>query len=69
MTDYEKIMMILENEHDMEMKCAKQTYQLLIKTKNPFKRAKMKKSIETFMNHCIGMDLVKRAIEKEMRES
>ena len=56
-------------EKDMEMMCAIMTKELMKKTLNPFKRAHMKRSIDMFLGHCFGIDLVRRAIKREMEES
>ena len=71
MTDekYERAMKILKNEMNMEIKCAKTTYELMKRTINPFKRIALKKSIKTFMNHSVGIDIAIHAIEREIGES
>lgn len=66
---YEQVMEILKNESDMELKCAKKTYELMKRTINPFKRIALKKSIKMFMNHSVGIDIAIHAIEREIGES
>lgn len=69
MNEYERIMEILKNQSDMELKCAKMTYELIKKTKNPFKRMALKKSQKSFLDHCVGIDIAIHAIKTEMEES
>lgn len=66
---YEQAMEILKNERDMELECAKKTYELMKGIRNPFKRIALKKSIKMFMNHSVGIDIAISAIERKLRES
>ena len=66
---YERAMEILKNERDMELKCAKKTYELMKLTINPFKRIALKKSIKMFMNHSVGIDIAIHSIKREIGES
>ena len=66
---YEQAMRILKNESDMELKCAKKTYELMKRTINPFKRIALEKSRKRFLDHTFGIDLAIRAIKKKLGES
>lgn len=66
---YEQAMEILKNERDMELKCAKKTYESMKRTINPFKRIALKKSIKMFMNHSVGIDIAIHSIKREIGES
>lgn len=64
--DYEKIIEVLNDELDKEMKCAKMSDQLMRKTLNPIKRISYLMSRKRFQDHCFGIHLAIRRIEKEI---
>lgn len=66
MTEYERIMNILQEAHDAELMTAKATDQLMKKTWNPIRRIKMRASRRSFMDHCIGISLAMLRIKREM---
>lgn len=66
---YEQAMEILKNERDMELKCAKKTYELMKGIRNPFKRIALKRTAHMFTYHSVGIDLAILAIERKLRES
>lgn len=66
MTDYERIMNILQQVHDAELMSAKTTDQLMKKTWNPIRRIKMRASRKSYMNHCVGISLAMLRIKREM---
>lgn len=66
MTDYERIMKILQQVHDAELTTAKTTDQLMKKTLNPIRRIKMRASSRRFMDHCIGISLAMSQIKRKM---
>ena len=68
-TKYEKTMRILEKEERMELMCAHKTYDLLCKTRNPLKRMRLRKSIEIFMNHSVGISNAIHTIKREIEKS
>ena len=63
---YEQAMIILKEEMDKELTCATITRNLLNKTKNPFKRVLMKKRMQTFLDHSVGIDIAIRAIQRKI---
>lgn len=65
MTDYEKIISIIEDEYSMEMNAALAVERLIKKTLNPFKRLYLKKHKNMFLDHAIGIRLVMNKIHKE----
>ncbi len=66
MLNYEKIIELLKDEYDKEMTCAKITDQLMRKTLNPIKRISYLMSRKRFQEHCFGISLAIRRIEKEI---
>lgn len=64
----ETIMHILNNEYDKEMECAFKCKDLMNKTYNPFKWMQLYLSRKMFLQHCIGIDLVKRQLLKAMEK-
>lgn len=66
MTDYERIMKILQQVYDAELISAKTTDQLMKKTLNPIRRIEMRASRKRFIDHCVGISLVMSQIKKEM---
>ena len=66
MTDYERIINILQEAHDAELMTAKVTDQLMKKTWNPIKRISMWASRRRFMDHCVGISLAMLRIKREM---
>lgn len=66
MTDYERVMKILQEECDAELLSAKTADQLMKKTLNPIKRIKMRASRRRFMDHCVGISLAILRIKREM---
>ena len=66
---YERAMEILKNESNNELKCARTTYELMKRTKNPFRRIAMRKSIVRFRQHSLGIELAIYAIKRELEES
>lgn len=65
MTDYEKIISIIENEYCMEMDAALSVECLMKKTLNPFKHLYLKKHKNMLLDHAIGIRLVMNKIRKE----
>ena len=66
MTEYERIMNILQEAHDAELMTAKVTDQLMKKTWNPIRRIKMLVSRRRFMDHCVGISLAMLRIKREI---
>lgn len=65
MTTKEKAIEILKDEYDKEMMCAKASYRMMNKTFNPIRRISLWKSCNMFKEHCIGINLAIRRLEKE----
>ena len=66
MTDYERIMKILQEVYDAELISAKATDQLMKKTLNPIRRIKMRASRRRFIDHCVGISLAMSQIKRKM---
>lgn len=66
MTDYERIMKILQQVHDAELISAKTTDQLMKKTLNPIRRIKMRASRKRFLDHCVGISLAISQVKRKM---
>ena len=66
MTDYERIMKILQEVYDAELISAKTTDQLMKKTLNPIRRIKMRASRKRFIDHCVGISLAMSQIKRKM---
>lgn len=65
MTTKEKAIKILKDEYDKEMACAKASYKMFAKTFNPIKRIIYWRSCNMFREHCFGINLAIRRLEKE----
>lgn len=65
MTTNEKAIEILKDEYDKEMMCAKTSYRMMNKTFNPIKRIRLWRSCNRFKDHCFGINLAIRRLEKE----
>ena len=66
MTDYERVMKILQEACDAELLSAKTADQLMKKTLNPIKRIKMRASRKRFLDHCVGISLAISQVKREM---
>lgn len=65
MTTKEKAIEILKDEYDKEMACAKTSYRMYTKTFNPIRRIRLWRSCNRFKDHCFGINLAIRRLEKE----
>lgn len=65
MTTKEKAIEILKDEYDKEMACAKASYKMFRGTFNPIRRISLWRSCTMFKDHCIGINLAIRRLEKE----
>ena len=66
MTDYERIMKILQEVYDAEFISAKTTDQLMKKTLNPIRRINMRADRKRFIDHCVGISLAMSQIKRKM---
>ena len=66
MTDYERIMKILQEVYDAELIAAKTTDQLMKKTLNPIRRIEMRASRKRLIDHCVGISLAMSQIKRKM---
>lgn len=62
----ETIMNIIQNEYDMEMKCVGMYTDLMKRTYNPIKRVRLYFGRKMCLQHCVGINLVKRQLKKAM---
>lgn len=66
---YEEVMEIIEIEMHEEYLCAEKSKWLMKRTLNPIRKIQCYFDAKMFMNHVVGMDLIKHKLQKVMRES
>lgn len=61
---YEEVMDIIDIEWRKELRCAKECQWMRKRTLNPIRKIKCYIDERRFMNHVVGIELIKRKLEK-----
>lgn len=64
----EKIMAILNNELEMELRCYKRSLEAMEKTRNPIKKIKHKQAVKMFGAHVAELSYAITRINKEIED-